>query len=34
MRLTAKATLGVSYLGQFASAVDDHAVKGKLAWNF
>ena len=34
MRLTASATLGVSYLGQFASAVDDHAVKGKLAWNF
>ena len=27
-------TLGVSYLGRFASAVDDHAVKGKLAWNF
>ena len=34
MRLTARATLGVSYLGRFASAVDDHAVKGKLAWNF
>ena len=34
LRLTAKATLGVSYLGQFASAVDDHAVKGKLAWSF
>jgi outer membrane autotransporter protein len=34
VHLTASATLGVSYLGQFAGAVDDHAVKGKLLWNF
>ncbi|MCK1743693.1 autotransporter domain-containing protein [Bradyrhizobium sp. 139] len=34
LRLSANATLGVSYLGQFASSVEDHAVKGKLLWNF
>ena len=34
LRLTSNATLGVNYLGQFARAVDDHAVKGKLAWKF
>jgi outer membrane autotransporter protein len=34
LRLTPNATMGVSYLGQFAGRVDDHAVKGKLLWNF
>jgi len=28
------ATLGVSYVGQIASNVQDHAVKGKFSWRF
>jgi outer membrane autotransporter protein len=34
LRLSANATLGGSYLGQFARVADDHAVKGKFVWNF
>lgn len=34
LRLTAQATLGVSYLGQFAGSVDDHALKGRFVWRF
>ena len=28
------ATLGVSYIGQYASNVQDHAAKGKFSWKF
>ena len=28
------ATLGVSYVGQIASNVQDHAAKGKFSWRF
>jgi hypothetical protein len=28
------ATLGVSYVGQIASSVSDHAAKGKFIWRF
>ena len=28
------ATLGVSYVGQIARNVEDHAVKGKFSWRF
>ena len=28
------ATLGVSYVGQIARNVQDHAVKGKFSWRF
>ena len=28
------ATLGVSYIGQIASNVQDHAAKGKFSWRF
>ena len=28
------ATLGVSYTGQLASNVQDHAAKGKFSWKF
>ena len=28
------ATLGVSYVGQIASNVPDHAAKGKFSWRF
>jgi len=32
--ISAAATLGVSYSGQFASDVTDNAVKGRLTWLF
>ena len=32
--VTPQATLGVSYLGQIASGVEDHAVKGQFTWRF
>jgi uncharacterized protein with beta-barrel porin domain len=32
--LSATATLGVSYSGQFADEVTDNAVKGRLTWLF
>ncbi|MCJ7787907.1 MAG: hypothetical protein MUP20_04240 [Methyloceanibacter sp.] len=32
--LSPKATLGVSYSGQFASDVTDNGVKGRLTWLF
>ena len=32
--VTPQATLGVSYLGQIASTVQDHAIKGQFAWSF
>ena len=28
------ATLGVSYVGQIASNVSDHAAKGRFSWKF
>jgi outer membrane autotransporter protein len=28
------ATLGLSYIGQIASNVQDHAAKGKFSWRF
>ena len=28
------ATLGVSYTGQIANTVQDHAAKGKFSWRF
>ncbi|MDQ8728877.1 autotransporter-associated beta strand repeat-containing protein [Bradyrhizobium sp. LHD-71] len=34
LRVTSQATLGVSYLGQLADAVQDHAVKGQFTWRF
>ena len=34
LRINPRATLGISYLGQFASAVEDHAVQAKFVWNF
>lgn len=34
VRLTPRATLGVSYIGQLASGAQDHAGKGKFAYNF
>ena len=33
-KVTPRATLGVSYIGQLATDVQDHAVKGKFAWKF
>jgi outer membrane autotransporter protein len=32
--ISAKATIGVSYIGQLADNVQDHAVKGKATWQF
>ena len=34
LRINARATLGISYLGQLARNAEDHAVKGKFVWNF
>jgi outer membrane autotransporter protein len=34
LRITPQATLGVSYLGQVASSVQDYAVKGQFTWRF
>jgi outer membrane autotransporter protein len=34
LRIMPQATLGISYLGQLANNVEDHAVKGKFVWNF
>jgi outer membrane autotransporter protein len=32
--LTPNATIGVSYVGQLADNVQDHALKGKATWRF
>jgi outer membrane autotransporter protein len=32
--LNSHATIGVSYVGQIADNVQDHAAKGKFAWKF
>ncbi|MPZ38780.1 MAG: autotransporter domain-containing protein [Rhizobiales bacterium] len=34
LRIAPQATLGVSYLGQLAGSVQDHAVKGQFTWRF
>ena len=34
LRINARATLGISYLGQLAGNAQDHAIKGKFVWNF
>jgi uncharacterized protein with beta-barrel porin domain len=34
LALSATATLGVSYTGQFADSVSDNGVKGRLTWLF
>ena len=34
LRISPRATLGVSYVGQLARNAEDHAVKGKFVWNF
>ncbi len=34
LRLTPRAKIGVSYFGQLAAGLQDHAVKGNLTWNF
>ncbi len=33
-KVSPRMTLGVSYAGQLASDVQDHAVKGKFTWSF
>jgi len=34
LNLSPTATLGISYSGQFASEVEDNAVKGRFTWLF
>jgi len=34
LALNSHATIGVSYVGQIASNVQDHAAKGKFSWKF
>ena len=34
LAISRNATLGVSYTGQIASNVQDHAAKGKFSWKF
>jgi len=34
LAIGAHATLGVSYTGQYARNVQDHAAKGKFSWRF
>jgi len=34
LRITAQATLSVSYLGQLAGSAQDNAVKGQFTWRF
>jgi outer membrane autotransporter protein len=34
LRVTARATLGVSYVGQLANTAQDHSVKGNFSWKF
>jgi subtilase-type serine protease len=34
LAIGAQATLGVSYTGQYARNVQDHAAKGKFSWKF
>jgi outer membrane autotransporter protein len=34
LAITPRATIGVSYTGQIASNVQDHAARGKFAWKF
>jgi subtilase-type serine protease len=34
LALSARATIGVSYTGQFAGNVTDNAAKGKFTWKF
>jgi outer membrane autotransporter protein len=33
-KLTLRATLGIAYTGQIASAAQDHGVRGRFVWNF
>jgi uncharacterized protein with beta-barrel porin domain len=34
LRLRPQATIGVSYVGQLAGHAQDHALKGKFAWDY
>jgi outer membrane autotransporter protein len=34
LRVTAQATLGISYLGRLADTAQDHSVKGNFSWKF
>jgi outer membrane autotransporter protein len=34
LAISRNATLGVSYTGQIASTVQDHAAKGRFSWKF
>jgi subtilase-type serine protease len=34
LALNSHATIGVSYVGQIASNVQDHAAKGRFSWKF
>ncbi|WP_176936753.1 autotransporter outer membrane beta-barrel domain-containing protein [Bradyrhizobium brasilense] len=34
LRITAQATVGISYVGQLADRVQDHSVKGSFSWKF
>jgi outer membrane autotransporter protein len=34
LQLNPQARIGVSYFGQLAPYLSDHAVKGKFTWNF